>query len=289
MANISAELRTLIRESRSLPTIPGIITKLSALEADSKSTSQKIARLISSDQILSAKVLRLVNSPFYGFPRRVSTVSNALILLGISVIKSLIISSSIFEMMEKTIIGLWEHSLATAAAANLIASRLELSDKEEISTAALLHDIGKVVIKIHLKDDYERLLATCEKKQLLSFEAERMEIGTDHAEVGKWLAESWFLPKKLIEPIAYHHNVEKSVTYRTCTAVVHFADILIRARGFGNNREGNELVPQVHPLAVSILRLDTMDIDSLITELDELLVEVKNFSIDIQEQQTDHV
>ena len=284
MANISAELRALIRESKSLPTIPGVITKLSALESDPKATSQEIARLISSDQILSAKVLRLVNSPFYGFPRRVSTVSNALILLGISVIKSLIMSTSIFEMMEKTLIGLWEHSLATAAAANLVAGRLELSDKEEISTAALLHDIGKVVIKIHLKDDYEQLLAECREKRLLSFEAERGAFGTDHAEVGKWLAESWFLPEKLIEPIACHHDVEKSVTHRTRTAVVHFADVLIRARGFGSNA----LVPQVHPLAVEILRLDTMDIDSLFAELDDLLVEVKNFSMDIQDQNTAH-
>jgi putative nucleotidyltransferase with HDIG domain len=180
---------------------------------------------------------------------------------------------------------LWEHSLATAAAANLVAGRLELSDREEISTAALLHDIGKVVIKIHLKDDYERLLATCKEKRLLSFEAEREAFGTDHAEVGKWLAESWFLPEKLIEPIACHHDIEKSVTHRTRTAVVHFADVLIRARGFG----GNELVPQVHPLAVSILRLDNMDVDSLFAELDDLLLEVKNFSMDIQEQQTGHV
>ena len=289
MANISAELRALIRESKSLPTIPGVITKLSALESDPKATSQEIARLISSDQILSAKVLRLVNSPFYGFPRRVSTVSNALILLGISVIKSLIMSTSIFEMMEKTLIGLWEHSLATAAAANLVAGRLELSDKEEISTAALLHDIGKVVIKIHLKDDYEQLLTACREKRLLSFEAEREAFATDHAEVGKWLAESWYLPEKLIEPIACHHDVEKSVTHRTRTAVVHFADVLIRARGFGNGGGSNELVPQVHPLAASILRLDNMDIDSLVAELDDLLVEVKNFSVDIQEQQVSHV
>jgi len=287
MPNISTELRALIRESRSLPTIPGVITKLSALEADPKSTSQEIARLIASDQILSAKVLRLVNSPFYGFSRRVSTVPNALILLGISVIKSLIMSTSIFEMMEKTLIGLWEQSLATAVAANLVAGRLELSDREEISTAALLHDIGKVVIKVHLKEDYERLMAAAREKHLLSFEMEREALGTDHAEVGKWLAESWFLPEKLVEPIACHHDVEKSVTPRTRTSVVHFADILIRSLGFGGAI--NELVPQIHPLAVSTLRLDEVDMDSLVAELDDRLIEVRSFSMDIQEHPTDNV
>ncbi len=287
MADIGAELRKLIRESKSLPTLPGVITKLSALEADPKSTSQEIARIIAADQILSAKVLRLVNSPFYGFSRRVSTVSNALILLGISVIKSLIMSSSIFEMMEKTLLGLWEHSLATAVAANLIANRLELSDKEEISTAALLHDIGKVVIKVHLKEDYERLLVSAGEKRQLSFEAEREMLGIDHAEVGKWLAESWYLPEKLIEPIACHHDLEKSVTHRTATAVVHFADILIRARGFGTSI--NELVPTLHPLAIAVLRLDDMDLDALLVDLDDRLVEVKNFSMDIQEQPAGNV
>jgi len=284
MPNISAELRQLIRESKSLPTLHGVISKLSVLEASPKASSQEIAHLIASDQILSLKVLRLVNSPFYGFSRRVSTVSNALILLGISVIKSLLISTSIFEMMEKTLIGLWEHSMATAVAANLIATRLELSDREEISTAALLHDVGKVVIKIHLKDDYERLLASCGEKKQFSFEAERELLGVDHAEVGKWLVESWLLPDKLIEPIACHHDVEKSTTHRIRTAVVHFADILIKARGFGN---ASDLVPQLHPLAVSALRLDTMDLDALLADLDDRLIEVKNFSLDIQEQQAD--
>lgn len=285
MSEIGAELRKLIKESKSLPTLPGIITKLSALEANPKSTSQEIARLIASDQILSAKVLRLVNSPFYGFSRRVSTVSNALILLGISVIKSLIMSTSIFEMMEKTLLGLWEHSLATAVAANLVATRLELSDKEEISTAALLHDIGKVVIKVQMKDDYEKLLATAGERQLFSFEAEQELLGVNHAEVGRWLAESWFLPEKLIEPIACHHDLEKSVQFRNRTAVVHFADILVRARGFGAGV--NELAPRLHPLVVSELRLDSLDLSSLLAELDDRLVEVKNFSMDIQEQPAD--
>lgn len=96
------EIQRLIKETRSLPTLPGIVTKMSALVENDKTSIQEIARLVSSDQILSAKVLKLVNSPFYGFPGRVSTVSNALILLGVNVVKGLSLSASIFEMMERT-------------------------------------------------------------------------------------------------------------------------------------------------------------------------------------------
>ena len=199
MQDLSEGIRTLIKETKSLPTLPGIITKLSELETISSTSTADMAHVISSDQILSAKVLRLVNSPFYGFSRRVSTISNALILLGVNVIKSLVLTSSIFEIMEKTFIGLWEHSLASAAAANTIAKHLQLQDIEEISTAALLHDIGKVVITVQLKKDYEKLLELAQKKDCSTYLAEREMLHTDHAEVGQWLALSWYLPEKLQE------------------------------------------------------------------------------------------
>jgi putative nucleotidyltransferase with HDIG domain len=273
-------IRALIRDTKSLPTLPGIIAKLASLADNNKVSSQEMAHVVSSDQVLSAKVLRLVNSSFYGFPGRVSTVSNALILLGVNVVKSLAITSSIFEIMEKNTVGLWEHSMGVAVAASTISRRLKLPDTEETSTAALLHDIGKVIIRIKLEHDYDQLSAIMAQKQCSLMEAERELLDTDHAEIGGWLGRSWLLPEKLIEPLTCHHAVEKSVQHRTKTAVVHVADVLVKASGFGFS--GDDLVPKIQPIAWERLGLDEVMLESIISEVEDKLVEVKNFSMEIQ-------
>jgi putative nucleotidyltransferase with HDIG domain len=274
------EIRRIIRDTKSLPTLPGVIAKLGSLADNNKISVQEMARVVSSDQVLSAKVLRLVNSAFYGFSGRVSTVSNALILLGVNVVKSLAISSSIFEIMEKNVVGLWEHSMGVALAANVITKRLKLPEPEETSTAALLHDIGKVIIKIKLQEDYGHLAKSIEEKGLMMREGEREFLDTDHAEIGEWLAQTWLLPEKLSEPIACHHNVEKSVIHQTKTSVVHVADVFIKASGFGFS--GDNIVPRIQPIAWNKLGFSEQLLESIIEEVEDKLVEVKNFSLEIQ-------
>jgi len=280
MQDKRSEIREFIRDTKSLPTLPGIVARLGSLAENDKVSSQEMARVIAADQVLSAKVLRLVNSAFYGFPGRVSTVSNALILLGVNVVKSLAITSSIFEIMEKNVVGLWEHSMGVAVAANVITKTLKLPDVEETSTAALLHDIGKVIIKIKLQQDFAQLTDLMAKKAWTILEAERELLGTDHAEIGGWLTRSWLLPEKLTEPVSCHHQVEQSSTHQTKTAVVHIADILIKASGFGFS--GDLLVPRIQPAAWNRLGLEVKNLESIVEEIEEKLVEVKNFSLEIQ-------
>ncbi len=273
------EIRNFILDIRTLPTLPGIVSKLNSLAENDKSSIQEMARLVSSDQVLSARILRLANSPSYGF-YRVATISNAMILLGVDVVKSLVLSSSIFEIMEKSALGLWEHSLGAGVAANIIAKRLHLPECEEISTAALLHDIGKVIIHLKLEDSYADILTMTEEKEIPMHEAERALTGTDHAEVGGWLAKNWFLPEKLAVPIACHHDVESTVAHQAKTAVVHLADILIKAGGFGFS--GDECVPLIQPTAWKRLGMTEALLAEIVDELEEKLIDAKNFSLEIQ-------
>jgi putative nucleotidyltransferase with HDIG domain len=180
-------------DTRTLPTLPGVINKLNTLSDNDKSSVQEMARIVSSDQVLSARILRLANSPSYGF-YRVSTISNAMILLGVNVVKSLALSSSIFAIMEKNSVSLWEHSLGVGVAANLIARKLGLPECEEIATAALLHDIGKVIISLKCNEAENDILKLVRERRIYTMEAEREVIDTDHAEVGGWLSKSLFLP-----------------------------------------------------------------------------------------------
>lgn len=274
-----SDLKRIIMDTKTLPTLPGVITKLNALSENEKASVQEMARIVSSDQVLSARILRLANSPSYGF-YRVSTISNAMILLGVNVVKSLALSSSIFEIMEKNSIGLWEHSLGVATAANIIAKKLGVPEVEEIATAGLLHDIGKVIIGLKCAEGVVEIRRAIKNDELYVRDAERMVLDTDHAEVGGWLSKSWYLPDKLSEPIAFHHDPAKSEDHRVKTAVVHMADILIKASGFGDS--GEQYVPAIEPVAWEILKLDENLLEEIVIELEDKLIEVKNFSLEMQ-------
>jgi len=274
-----SELKRIIMDTKTLPTLPGVITKLNSLSENDKASVQEMARIVASDQVLSARILRLANSPSYGF-YRVSTINNAMILLGVNVVKSLALSSSIFEIMEKNSIGLWEHSLGTATAANIIAKKLGIPEVEEIATAGLLHDIGKVIIGLKCAEAVTEIRRMIKVDELYIRDAERQVLDTDHAEVGGWLAKSWFLPDKLSEPIACHHDVSRSEDHRTKSTVVHLADLLIKASGFGDS--GDPYVPQIQPLAWEVLKLDEKLLEEIVFELEDKLIEVKNFSLEMQ-------
>lgn len=278
MADKRSDLKRIIMDTKTLPTLPGVIHKLNSLSDSEKSSVQEMARIVSSDQVLSARILRLANSPSYGF-YRVSTISNAMILLGVNVVKSLALSSSIFAIMEKESVGLWEHSLGVGVAANLIARKLGLPECEEIATAALLHDLGKVIIRLKCSEAEKEIRELARERQIYTMEAELEIIATDHAEIGGWLAKSWFLPDKLSEPVAFHHDVAMSHTHRVKTSVVHIADILIKASGFGDS--GDPFVPPIQEIAWDTLKLNEHLLTELVAEIEDKLVEVRNFSLEM--------
>lgn len=277
-----AEFRRALREVKNLPTLPGIVAKLSRMAEDPDTTTEQMGKVISKDHILAAKLLKLVNSAFYGFPQKISSLSSAIILLGFNVIKSLIISASIFELMESSDVELWEHSLGTAVVANTLAKRLGIKDPEEVSTAGLIHDIGKVAVKMELPEQYNKILNIVDMKQVSMVEAERVVLGLDHAEVGGWLAKSWFLPTKLVEPISCHHMPKNAKEESLATAVLHFSDILIRGLGYGHGAD--IWVPPLSKVAWENLGLTAADIDEILDDVEENLWDVKGFSLDIQSE-----
>ena len=161
-----AQFKKVLREIKNLPTLPGIVAKLGKMAEDPDTTTEQMGRVISKDHILASKLLKLVNSAFYGFPQRISSLNSAIILLGFNVIKSLIISASIFEVMEAQDVELWEHSLGCAVVCNVLARHLGVKDPEEISTAGLIHDIGKVAIKMELPKEYEMITELSLEKKI---------------------------------------------------------------------------------------------------------------------------
>ncbi len=273
------QLKAITKRIQSLPSLPQVVQKLTTMVESPDVTAKEMGRLISSDQVLSAKVLKLVNSPFYGFPGRISSISHAIILLGFNVIKGVVLSASVFDLMERSMVGLWEHSLGTAIVSGTISRTLKMSEPEEISTAALLHDIGKVLIRVSLSGDYDRIDSLVRGTGCSFREAELEVLGVDHAEIGSWLAEEWSLPERLSIPISFHHDPASAIKLKERVAVVHIADSIVRAYGVGN--AGDQWVSHISPAAWEFIGMDTVDLVPLMRQIMTDLEEVDNRQLSV--------
>jgi HD-like signal output (HDOD) protein len=258
-----------VRKIKNLPTVPGIVAKISRMVENPETSAAEVGRLISQDQVLSAKVLRMANSAFFGMSRKISSISQALVILGFEVVKGLVLTSSVFDMIQKSMAGLWEHSIGCAAASGAVATILGREDAEEILVAGLLHDLGKVVLALNLPDEMRLVMNKVASGDILFYEAENQILDFDHSELGQWLAEHWNLPESLAEPMRLHHRPEKAVLKPECTAIVHIADIIIRAKGFGNG--GDMLVPPISMAAWEMLGLKKTDFLPILETLEPKL------------------
>jgi len=279
MAGETQVLRSKIEEVKNIPTLPGVVAKITSMIHDPHVSTEKLGVIISKDQVLSAKVLKLVNSPFYGFPGRISSVSHALVLLGFNVIKGMLISASVFDMMSRAMVGLWEHSLGCATVAGIIGRKLNETDSEEVFIAGLLHDIGKVMIKVTLPEDFETILRTTKEEGLFMCEVEERIVGVDHAGIARWVAAKWNLPSNIAEPMTCHHDPSKAKDYARRAAMVHLADLLIQAVGFGDS--GSPFVPPLDPRALSLLGVDLAFIKAVLLELEGDMDSLSEFSLEV--------
>ncbi|MBI5213944.1 MAG: HDOD domain-containing protein [Nitrospirae bacterium] len=268
-------LRSQIEKIDTLPTIPSVLRKLLAVIENPKVSLNEVGGFISNDPVLTSRVLKLVNSPIYGFPGRISSVSQALILLGLNVVKGMLLGVSVFDAMQKTMIGLWEHSLGCAITARIIAQKKGLKEPEEVSVAALLHDIGKVVLGLKFPDEYKKIIAEAENKGIFILEAERNHFAISHAEAGAWIAQKWNFPRNLVEVIEYHHKPHLSNSVPVQTAIVHLSDIIVRAKGFGF--AGDNFVPAINSAAWQALGLSEDNLKEILSELEDSLSSAEDF------------
>ncbi len=277
MSNIDPKvLRHKVENISTLPTVPAVLKRLSGIIEKPRITLVEISAFISNDPALTTKILKMVNSAIYGFPGRIASVSHATMLLGLNVIKGLLLGVSVFELMQKTMNGLYEHSLACAIASRVIAQKKGLKEPEEISVAGLLHDIGKVILMLEFQTEYEAAMNEAQTKGISIFDAEKNQFNATHANVGSWLAEKWRFPRSLIEVIEFHHRPSQAKNAPLEAAIVHMADILVRARGFGF--AGENYVPEVHPAAFELLKLSAADIKDVLKELEDNMESAEDIS-----------
>lgn len=268
-----AQLRLAVENSSNLPTLPTIVQKIIEMVDSSETTGRQLGAELSKDQVLSAKVLKLVNSGFYGFSEPITAISHAVTMLGFDTVKSLVLSSSVLDLMDQALPGLWDHSLACARTCNIIAVHLELPDAEEVSTIGLLHDLGKVILYQSMETEFQQVRRRVDKLDMLFCEAEEIVLGANHGEIGGWLLEKWTLPANLVAPIIDHHDFRPNRDHAARTALLHLADILCRAEGFGNG--GDRKIPRLQASALEVLELTMEDVRIIMDQMHDGLTNIK--------------
>jgi len=280
-------IRRIAQRVLSLPPLPTLIAKLIEMIDNPKTNAKNLGKLISTDQVLTARVLKLANSSFYGFPRRISTVTLALVVLGFDTFKNLCISVSMREWFSDKDIDngfdmsrFWEHSITCGVAARMIAREHGYIISGELFVGGLLHDIGKLVLKQYIKPEFKKIMETVKKEDLLFMEAEEKIIGINHAIIGSWLADKWNLPKRLVDLIAYHHNPKDSEKNYQQSAIIHFSNYLTRVAKIGNS--GDNGIPKLDMDVADSLELKrnkdgSVNMDYYIFELREELKKAETF------------
>jgi putative nucleotidyltransferase with HDIG domain len=258
----------LLENVHSLPALPQTAARILGLLDDPNVHLGEITDLIVTDQGLTGNFLKLVNSAFYGFPRTVSTVNEAVLLLGLSTVRSVILAAATRGLLSRPVKGydmargeLWQHSLACALCARLVAAESAYRPSEEAFIAGLLHDVGKVVLGQHVSQEVAQIRGCVAAMGVPFIVAEREVLGFDHAQVGARMTEKWHLPPKLVHAIAYHEVPPPPTNYGKLACVVHLANSTIREMGWGKPPEEQpfpreeEILPR---LGLSPERLETI-------------------------------
>lgn len=227
-------LQRVVAQMDSLPSLPSVYAQLiEELQSPSPSV-RKVGEIIAHDLALTAKVLQVVNSAFFGLRRKITSPSEATMFLGLDTIISLVLAISVFSHFNAKRLSnfspeaLWSHSLQTAVFAKQIVRLERHADKmaEDAFTAGLLHDAGKIVLATMLPEWYEQALRLVADKRCLFTDAEQEVFGTTHAEVGAYLFGLWGLPDQIIEAVAFHHRPgDRAGGDLDALIAVHAADI----------------------------------------------------------------
>lgn len=216
MAEGNPFVKTSIEKSvQDLPALPGVVARILKETESPEASAITVERMLSSEQALTSKVLRVVNSAYYGLSGQVTSLSQAVVILGLQQIRNLVLSVSAFSAIkprtprqQETMRIFWLHSFGTAAATQLISQRKRFSiqDSETAFVGGLLHDIGRLFLFSNFTQTYDQVLKYAEQKQMQVEKAERRLLGMDHGEVGAQMATHWKLPKPLVKMIGDHET-----------------------------------------------------------------------------------
>lgn len=266
-----------------IATLPEITIKIIGIVEDPKSTARDLHELIKNDPALSAKVLKVVNSAFYGLPGQVASVDRAIILLGLSAVKNIAIAASIARLFkgkriseEFSAADLWRHSVAVAVSAHALAKMsVHPCMPDEIFVAGMIHDIGTLVERQTYPEEFAEVIERCSNSDIDFLECEREIIGADHQAFGVGLTTKWKFPRHLRAAVGFHHNPEAlSVELRNMATIIQIADILCCQEqvGFYLTHRNEMITPEM----LELIGLTMEQVNEVREDLPELLADAES-------------
>ncbi|KMQ53070.1 metal dependent phosphohydrolase [Chitinispirillum alkaliphilum] len=275
--NTDVEVHDRIKNIANLPTLPQVASHLMRIINDPRTSSADVAELVSQDLSLSAKILRLANSAFYGIPKSITSINNAIVILGFKVIHTMVLSLTVFDMFPEenrassalfNRKAFWAHSLCCGLAAKMLAIKIQnrvLFDPDEAFCAGLLHDIGKVVMEQYLHEDFHTALQVAQKEKIPAWKAEQKTLGYTHTDISRLLISGWGLPNEIEMPIIKHHTPMDENQYSEIIALCHLADWICYETGLSMNPEF--VTPDINAEALKKLNLSSEEIEDIKNDL----------------------
>jgi len=223
-----------------IATLPEITMRIVEVVQDPKSTAHDLHRIVSNDPALSARVLRVVNSAFYGLPGQIGSIDRAIMLLGLNAVKNIAIAASLTKMFQQKVPtddfsgkDLWTHSVAVGASNKLITGAIGLALPDEAFLGGLIHDLGLVALLQCFSEKIPEIVQLV-KAGVRFRQAETNVIGADHQEIGMALAAKWKFPRSFQYVSGYHHNPEELAKENRLLAIVtHISDVICAQQGLG--------------------------------------------------------
>lgn len=266
--NDSPIVRKVLREVKEMPPLPDVVVKVMRITRDPEATAQDLTKVISQDQALTGNLLRLCNSAYYGLPRTISSLTQAVMYLGFHTVRNLVLTCSVGNLFgpdtkiygyEQN--GLWKHSIAAAMIGEMIGKAIRPETKDVAYTGGLLHDIGQLLLATTIEDTADTIAEMIENGEATELEAERSALGITHAETGALLADHWNFPDELTGAIRHHHEPGNAVPPSKLACVVHLADATALQLGYGVALENMKYGPD--PAALAVLGIGEKDVNGL--------------------------
>jgi putative nucleotidyltransferase with HDIG domain len=235
------QLELIVKKARNLPVLPQVTSKLLDVINDSKAQAKDVGKIIESDQSLATQLLKQVNSPYYGFSGRISTLQHAVVIMGFNAVKNLAIGFSMAKMSRKGASNalnteqFWEHSLGVGVGARAIGKEIGYPCPEELMAAGLVHDIGKVILADNFSEEYKNILQEAVEKDEEVYQTEKRVLKGSHDEVGEWFTNENRFPSVLKHCIKYHHvpSSYNSGEFSTAIKAINLADHLCKVKKVG--------------------------------------------------------
>jgi HD-like signal output (HDOD) protein len=265
-------INSLIEGIPNLGSYSEVLQEMDEILNDPQSTLSEVGKVIEKDPSLTARLLKLANSSFFGFPSRLETVPEAITLIGIQQVQDLISASTVIEIFDGvaaelvSMASFWKHSLACGVAARLLAMERRVPKPEKFFVAGLLHDVGRLALYSRAPEMARSIFELAQSRKMLMREAESEILGFDHTEIAEALLRAWNYPSNLIQAVRFHHSPISANPFQLEASLVHIADHLVNAMQLGSS--GERFAPPLNLRAWERANFSVEMIQSLVDTVD---------------------